>query len=468
MQAMHIHLGPSQAIGFESSRGVQGMNNSVENDSSFDAMLQQKINEDKIPAKEGPPEESKVQSSQTETEKPVEQKVSENVREDAADSEQPVETQKDSIAEYSDEEKMAMLEKNLAVDLDSSVIDGKVIKAEMVLDANNELKGATEEPKLSSDEELQVGFESEIEKAAIPTESADLIASTKNSEFLVDENLKEEKLEDEATLDDVSAEQFALVSENVEVAKTTQTTPMEEIAIDGQEIAQIDETDVKETKKVLAEAPQIAVIDERTVTQEAQQDGKFVKSVNYDGNGNATIDLSLNQNGLQTAPGTIVNSDGSVQQHTVSNAQQFGTMLSSELQSNSAELVKTGSIILKDGNSGTINLILHPEELGNVKLKLEISDNVLTGKITVASEETFNAFKSNITSLREAFEAKGFETGGFDLSWSGSDDAHEQGQQKEDRRNPFANRYDDMAVIADVQDLSHGVYGQQSYIDLIA
>lgn len=177
----------------------------------------------------------------------------------------------------------------------------------------------------------------------------------------------------------------------------------------------------------------ISVIDERSITKEAAAGGKFVSEVHYDGNGNAEMSLNLSQTNSLNAP-----QSGNTAAVMTSNA-RFTEMLSSELQANAKELVKSGSVILKDHNNGTINLILHPEELGNVKIHLEVTDKVIAGKIVVSSEEAFNAFKANLDSLRQAFTDSGFEAGGFDLSWnSGSQDG---GREKD--HNPRGYVYND-------------------------
>jgi len=141
------------------------------------------------------------------------------------------------------------------------------------------------------------------------------------------------------------------------------------------------------------------------------QDGNFVTSVSYnDGEANISFNLA---NGSENS---FENSNFIPE----SSEQKFASMLSSQIQNSSADFVKTGSIILKDSNVGTINLILHPEELGNVKINLELNDNLISAKITVASEEAFQAFKDSIPSLKQAFAESGFQTGGFDLAWSGN------------------------------------------------
>ena len=44
---------------------------------------------------------------------------------------------------------------------------------------------------------------------------------------------------------------------------------------------------------------------------------------------------------------------------------------------------------------------------------------MITGRITVASQEAFNAFKESAESIRQAFVNSGFENAGFDLSMAG-------------------------------------------------
>ena len=164
-------------------------------------------------------------------------------------------------------------------------------------------------------------------------------------------------------------------------------------------------------------AEQIANPKDSAVTKEGAKKSDFVKTVEYDSNGNATISLSLKGENQIVDNGVVQTSN-----------QDFSSMLSKEIASSANDLVKTGSIILKDNNVGTINLILNPEELGSVKIKLEISDNQITGKILVASKEAYDAFNQNINLLKNAFIESGFTAGGFDLAFTGSNQQGDFGQ----------------------------------------
>ena len=160
---------------------------------------------------------------------------------------------------------------------------------------------------------------------------------------------------------------------------------------------------------------------ENGVTEASLKEGNFVTTVSQ-GEGSADITMQLAQ-GNGTNSTTVPVTTGAKETN-------FGAMLSNQLQNNATELVRTGSIILRDGNVGTINLILHPEELGNVKISLELNDKMVSAQIRVASEEAFQAFKESIASLKQAFADSGFDTGSFDLSWAGNGQQQQGGQQQ--------------------------------------
>ncbi len=431
MQAMQIHLSQSQDF-LEIGRNVQGLNSPIDSENSFDSFLQNEMNDDKFQAKEGPPEYQKAESTQPSSE--------------TSSGQSSTDSNSDSNAQASNDDSLKESEATKNAKSEES-------RKESSEDAESKVSHAksdenAHETKLGLANEGAVGIGESFAGVLTALEDAKKLAEDEETKGRLD------ALALSGTLDGKNQvlNEYGGLKAGEESLQASELT-------DGS----------KKSKQVLAEIPTISVLDERSVSSEGQADGNFVRSISYDGNGNATMDLSLNQNfnGMQTPQGAIINADGSVQQHTVSNAQQFGTMLSSELQSNSSELVKTGSIILKDGNQGTINLILHPEELGNVKIKLDISDNVLTGRITVASEEAYNAFKANMSSLKEAFDANGFDTAGFDLSWSGEDNAGDN--QENDNKNPFGNRYDEnIALVSDGEQRIQSIYGHEAYINVVA
>lgn len=487
MQALQIYLNQQPAIRSEQGANVQGMNAPIRDEYSFDSYLQKEASEQTSKAKEGPPENQSSPSLDT---APVSEK---SKTEQASKTNENTQTDRlsktDDGFENNKAEELSKSNENFQLEKVSKTDDGfenkkakkidgsadtielptffeKTHEGDVLLDTIKKKEKITQDKVIDT---LQVP--SDVVKADVLFDANEILPSAKTASLITDESANDKKLDANAVVtDDVILAALGLGN----------LSGIEQMAVKSSVVKNSDETnnfDIdsvgtnKKGRHVLAEIPTINVQDERTVTTEGKTEGSFVRSIDYDGNGTATIDMSLNQNGanLQNTPGTILNADGSVQQHTTTNAQQFGTMLSSEIQSNSSELVKTGSIVLKDGNQGTINLILHPEELGNVKIRLEISDNILTGRIMVESEEAFYAFKENLASLREAFTESGFDTAGFDLSWSGQKKDEAEQDQAGQKTNLFGNRYDDnIATIPDGVEMEYNSTSSRAYVNVMA
>lgn len=177
------------------------------------------------------------------------------------------------------------------------------------------------------------------------------------------------------------------------------------------------------------------------------QDGEVAASNDKKLSAKSGLKTEIRYDGKNAAEMTMNLADGIQQNLTSSNAQTasassstFQAMLSNQLQNNAADFVKAGNIVLKDNDAGQIKLILHPESLGNVKIDLEISDKTLTGRITVASREAFNAFKESSESLRQAFINSGFENAGFELAMAGNGSfgGNLNGREQNDAGKAFA------------------------------
>ena len=151
----------------------------------------------------------------------------------------------------------------------------------------------------------------------------------------------------------------------------------------------------------------------------------------------ATLDLSA------AASRNITSSDS---QSAGANGSDFQSMLSNAIQSNAQDFVKAGNLILRGNNQGSINLVLNPEKLGNVKISLNLSDKLISASITVHSKEAYEALKEGIASLKEAFAGNGFETGDFNLSFANQSGqfSKEQGGSQQWQSQFFGNkRYSD-------------------------
>jgi flagellar hook-length control protein FliK len=100
-------------------------------------------------------------------------------------------------------------------------------------------------------------------------------------------------------------------------------------------------------------------------------------------------------------------------------AAQLESFLSRELHNNlNGDIVRQAQVMLRDGGEGLIRLQLHPESLGNVRIKLTMSGNRVDGTITVESPEALNAFEQELASLEMAFRDSGFEGASLNMQMS--------------------------------------------------
>ncbi|MBQ7158619.1 MAG: flagellar hook-length control protein FliK [Treponema sp.] len=191
--------------------------------------------------------------------------------------------------------------------------------------------------------------------------------------------------------------------------------------------------------------PRLEITDLRTVKPEHEVETENAVAKTQQKNG---ADFAFEQKNepavqmtMELAGNVEQNITSSSTQSAAANGSNFQAMLTNAIQDNAPDFVKAGNIVLRDGNQGTIQLILRPETLGNVKITLSLSDKVITGQITVQSQEAYNAFKDSIDSLKAAFAQNGFEAQGFDLQFTGNQNF---AQSQQEWQNPeFAIRAND-------------------------
>lgn len=191
------------------------------------------------------------------------------------------------------------------------------------------------------------------------------------------------------------------------------------------------------------------VTDNRSVEQKiADFKNAAVETNTESSENNLELTMSLNANAMQNIKAENNQSAGAA-------GSTFQQMLSQQIQTSAPDFVKAGSIVLRDNNQGSINMILKPESLGNVKVALQISDNVVTGNITVHSKEAFEAFKQNMDNLRQAFQDSGFENAQLNLNLAdgSTGNAFAQNEHQTGSEKFFSNKvYGNYAVSASETD----------------
>lgn len=193
------------------------------------------------------------------------------------------------------------------------------------------------------------------------------------------------------------------------------------------------------------------VTDNRSVEEKIAQ---FKSLVNENVESSMDNDINLTLSMADNAAQNILSSNS---QSAAAVGSTFQEMLTQQIQTNVPDFVKAGNIILRDNNKGTINMILKPESLGNVKINLQVTDNVITGQITVHSKEAFEAFKQNMDTLRQSFQESGFENANLNLSFAdnSSSGAFAQNERQQGSEQFFGNKtYSKYATSVDADEYS--------------
>lgn len=406
---LHLNIQPTTldfSLNVNQSQTVQGLNNGS-GESSFSSMLEQAQKASSTDGNQSKDIEKTQESKSVENEKSEEKPALEKVNANDEQSEKsviqnPIDERVLSVSQVENLQNSPINVEILVNPIESNIISEDLMAK---LDSFIEKLDLT---KVSGVKELNVKNPEITSKNIDKSELFSLIEDLKTA---AKENSEEDALEEAFPF--VNAENQLFENKTAENQFVLENDLIAEIQLPEENNGKISVIDMR-TENV---AEKIENPENSLVTKEGAKKSDFVKTIEYDQNGNATISLSLKNDNQFVDNGQIVNHNS-----------DFSSMLSREIASSAKDLVQTGSIILKDNNAGTINLILNPEELGSVKIKLEISDNQITGKILVASKEAYDAFNQNLNLLKNAFIDSGFSAGGFDLAFTGSNQQGEFGQ----------------------------------------
>lgn len=350
------------------------------------------------------------------------------------DAEQAAET-----AKKTPDENSALADEKESVSEESVKIAGK--DAENKLEKQvlkEELKGRTEKSaKIEKNAEVSPEIPVEISKKT-PEKDGSKIQSKEKEQKTAEKSKNQIENSDLNLVEAVLASGNSAVNQ-VENKEIGTDNPRLSDFVEAEETGSLEGLDSKSEKKFfLDKDKKIAVQDlrsENSVQKTDEKSGKSMKSSteiseiyrNEKNNPQVTMDFAANaQQNIGSLNNQVAGSAGS----------NFQAMLANQIQENAGEIVKAGNIVLKDNDVGSIKLILHPESLGNVKIDLQVNEKNISGKIIVATQEAFNAFKETAENLKQAFVQSGFESAGLELSLANQNFAGNH--SGENQNNPAA------------------------------
>jgi hypothetical protein len=83
------------------------------------------------------------------------------------------------------------------------------------------------------------------------------------------------------------------------------------------------------------------------------------------------------------------------------------------------EIVHQAGIILRDGGEGEIRLVLKPEHLGSVRIRLHLGESSLEGRIVVDNSNVKELLEAHLWELKSALRQEGYATANIDVTVSG-------------------------------------------------
>jgi hypothetical protein len=83
------------------------------------------------------------------------------------------------------------------------------------------------------------------------------------------------------------------------------------------------------------------------------------------------------------------------------------------------QIIQRTGIILRDGGEGEIRLVLKPEHLGAVRVRLHLGESSLEGRIVVDNNIVKELLEANLEHLRNALRQEGFASPNIEVSVGG-------------------------------------------------
>ncbi len=83
------------------------------------------------------------------------------------------------------------------------------------------------------------------------------------------------------------------------------------------------------------------------------------------------------------------------------------------------EIVRQAGIVLRDGGEGEIRLVLKPEHLGSVRIRLQLGESSLEGRIVVDNSNVKELLDANLEQLKSALRQEGWASANIDVTVSG-------------------------------------------------
>jgi len=168
-------------------------------------------------------------------------------------------------------------------------------------------------------------------------------------------------------------------------------------------------------------------------TSEVSQVNRFTFSNNNVNQNNLDMKELPQDSQIQLSTGKLQQPDSSLISSRTAIPSFHSQFLEYLRENGNANIVKNANVILKENNEGEIRLLMKPESLGYVRIKLMLNDTHIAGKIIVDNHNVKEIFENNLENLIRNFKESGYSSATIDVSVGGEQNNRQKQSIENDR-----------------------------------
>jgi len=177
-----------------------------------------------------------------------------------------------------------------------------------------------------------------------------------------------------------------------------------------------EKVDGKHTGNLTSIAPRVEIQDKRMDFPEADEAPRIGRILRYFSRAGEDVDM---ESSLENRPMTVemeveipTSSEGK-KSHS-SAAMKFARRLDSQI---GEEIVRQIKIVLNRASAGELRINLRPENLGRVRVEIQLEDNNLSGRFFVETPLAREVFKGALEGLQTKLLESGFGAADLEMAW---------------------------------------------------
>ena len=216
-------------------------------------------------------------------------------------------------------------------------------------------------------------------------------------------------------------------SRTARVSKKTKSTKLQNTGISTgiQRHKTTGNSEAVRNTEISSSAPRVEVIDNREFTYETENKNfenepgnrKSRRLGNTPSQKLSTESVRLDHNSAVAETDIEISNRGEGKTFQKSAAAELAQKLDAQAGN---DIVRQVKVILNQANSGEVRINLRPDNLGQVKIRIQMEDNRLTGRIFVESAAAREAFRNALDGLQTRLVDSGFGAADLEMAWDDS------------------------------------------------